>query len=106
MNKNNAAFIAECKIWKEKKQLQDALLQLLSYTTWRDYKVSLIFFNKTNKNFIRLIEKVKKDINELSQITNLKEIDKNEFEFNYNYNDSLTQVNFIIFNIFKEKNND
>ena len=103
---NNAAYIAECKIWKEKKQIQDALLQLLGYTTWRDYKVSLIFFNKTNKNFIRLIEKVKKDINELSQITNLKEIDKNEFEFNYNYNDSLTQVNFIIFNIFKEKNND
>ena len=103
---NNAAYIAECKIWKEKKQIQDALLQLLGYTTWRDYKVSLIFFNKTNKNFISLTDKIKKDINELPQITNLKEIDKNEFEFNYNYNNSLIQVNFIIFNIFKEKNND
>jgi hypothetical protein len=35
-------FIAECKIWKSPKTIQDALRQLLSYLTWRDTKAALL----------------------------------------------------------------
>ena len=51
---NKAGFIAECKIWHGIQALQDALSQLNGYMTWRDYKVSLVFFNKTNKDFARV----------------------------------------------------
>jgi hypothetical protein len=47
---NETIFIAECKIWRGKKSLQDAIAQLLSYLTWRDNKTALIIFYK-DKNF-------------------------------------------------------
>ena len=48
---NRVAYIAECKIWHGKKLFLKAINQLFSYTTWRDTKVSVIVFNKENKNF-------------------------------------------------------
>jgi hypothetical protein len=41
---NKTIFIAECKIWRGKKSLQEAIAQLLSYLTWRDNRVALIVF--------------------------------------------------------------
>lgn len=38
---NRAAFIAECKVWRGQQQLVEAVAQLFSYTTWRDYKTAL-----------------------------------------------------------------
>lgn len=37
-------FIAECKFWKGKQVLLDAISQLLSYLTWRDTKTALLIF--------------------------------------------------------------
>ena len=51
---NKAGYIAECKIWHGIQALQEALSQLNGYMTWRDYKVSLVFFNKTNRDFARV----------------------------------------------------
>ena len=51
---NKAGYIAECKIWHGIQALRDALSQLNGYMTWRDYKVSLVFFNKTNREFTRV----------------------------------------------------
>ena len=51
---NKAGYIAECKIWHGIQALQDALSQLNGYMTWRDYKVTLVFFNKTNRDFARV----------------------------------------------------
>ena len=48
---NRAAFVGECKLWSGPKKVIPTLNQLLSYTTWRDVKVALIFFNKKNANF-------------------------------------------------------
>ena len=48
---NNAAFIGECKIWHGEKRLDEAVHQVVGYSTWRDVKVSLIVFNKMNKSF-------------------------------------------------------
>lgn len=37
-------FIAECKIWKGPKGFNDAIDQLLGYTTWRDSKTAILVF--------------------------------------------------------------
>ena len=37
-------FIAECKRWSGEKAAEEALEQLVGYTTWRDGKLALIFF--------------------------------------------------------------
>ena len=48
---NRAAFVGECKVWRGQKQFGDALVQLLSYLTWRDCKSSLVVFNKDVAGF-------------------------------------------------------
>jgi hypothetical protein len=52
---NRAAFVGECKIWYGKKELFEAIDQLLGYLTWRDCKAALIVFNKNNKKFSDLL---------------------------------------------------
>lgn len=52
---NKAAFIGECKIWHGIKEFEKAVQQLISYSTWRDLKVSLIIFNKENKGFDNIL---------------------------------------------------
>ncbi len=39
-------FIAECKFWQGKSSLQEALDQLLRYTTWKDTKTAVLLFNR------------------------------------------------------------
>lgn len=55
---NKAAFIGECKIWHGDIGFKKAIQQLLNYSTWKDVKVSLIIFNKNNKNFKNILEKI------------------------------------------------
>ena len=42
-------FIAENKIWKGPKTIQDALTQLLSYLVWRDTKAALLLFIRSGE---------------------------------------------------------
>lgn len=63
---NHAAYIAECKVWKGAKAFKEALIQLFSYTTWRDTKVSVIIFNKKNKNFEKILDAVNETLEEES----------------------------------------
>lgn len=55
---NKAAFIAECKIWHGIKKFEDSIKQLFGYTTWKDTKVALVVFNKTNKSFNQLLNSI------------------------------------------------
>lgn len=55
---NQAAFIAECKIWRGEKVFTDAIQQLFNYSTWKDTKVTLIIFNKHNKSFQAILSKI------------------------------------------------
>lgn len=48
---NKATFVAECKVWKGSKYINEGVNQLLGYTTWRDAKTALVLFNKDNANF-------------------------------------------------------
>lgn len=54
---NETIFIAECKIWRGKKSLQEAIEQLLSYLTWQDSRVALIVFYK-NKEFLSSLQSI------------------------------------------------
>ena len=54
-HQNRNAFIAECKFWRGPKKLDEAIDQLLSYTTWRDTKAAIILFI-TNKNVTGAID--------------------------------------------------
>jgi hypothetical protein len=44
--KNRAAFVAECKVWRGAGEIERAIDQLLTYLTWRDGKTALVIFNK------------------------------------------------------------
>lgn len=56
---NKAAFIGECKVWHGEKVFQNAIQQVLNYSTWRDLKVSVIIFNKENQSFQTILAKIK-----------------------------------------------
>lgn len=61
---DKAAFIAECKVWHGIKLFGDAIDQLFCYATWKDTKLSLIVFNKDNKNFAGIQQQVQNWIKE------------------------------------------
>ncbi|MCF2554372.1 hypothetical protein [Faecalicatena contorta] len=61
---NKAAFIGECKIWHGEKVFQDAIQQVINYSTWRDLKVSVIIFNKENQSFPAIVSKIDKWVKE------------------------------------------
>ena len=63
-------FIAECKIWKSPKTVQDALTQLLSYLVWRDTKAALLVFIRSGEP-TAIIEKA---IAEIKKHPNFKRI--------------------------------
>lgn len=52
-------FIGECKIWHGEQLFQGAIQQVINYSTWRDVKVSVIVFNKENKSFHSILDKIK-----------------------------------------------
>lgn len=73
---NETIFIAECKIWRGKKSLQEAIAQLLSYLTWQDNKVALIVFYK-NREFLSSLQSIPDIVTSFFQERELKlSIDK------------------------------
>jgi len=99
---NKSAYIAECKIWNGENILQEAINQLNSYTTWHDVKTSIIIFNKKNKDFLKLLTKVKTflDNNKLCQSNT--SITKNEWSCKFkkkNDNLQIVTVHIIMFDI-------
>lgn len=57
--KGKNIFIAECKFWTGPKGLNQALDQLLGYTTWRDTKAALLVFNR-DRNLSTVLDGVSK----------------------------------------------
>lgn len=55
---NKSAFIGECKIWHGIKKFEAAIKQILGYSTWKDTKVSVIVFNKENKDFQSILNSI------------------------------------------------
>ena len=63
-DENRAAFVAECKIWRGRKEFRSAIDQLLSYLTWRDCKASIVIFNKEVKGFSKVLSDISKELSE------------------------------------------
>lgn len=55
---NQAAFVGECKVWRGDDAFSKAVQQLFNYSTWKDIKVTLVFFNKHNKRFQSILSKI------------------------------------------------
>lgn len=53
-------FIAECKFWTGEKDYQEAINQLIGYTSWHDTKTALIIFNR-NKDFSSVLKKLQSE---------------------------------------------
>lgn len=54
---DRTVFIAECKIWRGPKSLNDAIDQILGYTSWRDTKTAVMLFNR-DRQISTILDKV------------------------------------------------
>lgn len=54
---NKNIFIAECKFWRGSESLNEAITQILNYTSWRDTKTAIFLFNRT-KNLTSVLKKI------------------------------------------------
>ena len=102
---NRAAFVTECKFWKGKQVLNSTIKQLLSYTTWHDSKLAIVFFSKANKNFFGVIDTIKENLYQLPQFKSLKEIKKNELELILNSDNQgqIIKIRIFVFNLYSKK---
>lgn len=99
---NKSAYIGECKIWHGKKKFEEALLQLFSYTTWRDSKTSLIIFNKDNKDFSKVLVAISETLDQSILCKSRLEIQKNEWQCTFNKNTESTEeidVQIVVFDL-------
>lgn len=100
--KDKEVFIAECKIWKGENSLLEAIDQLDGYSTWRDVRTSLLFFNKDRVNFDNAIKTFVDSIKKHNRYISMKEIEKNyvECKFNNRVGNNPITISFIISNFF------
>ena len=93
-------FVAECRFWKGKQGLHDAISQLLSYLTWRDTKTALLIFVR-NTTMSTAINGVKENVTSHENYKSTS-APKGETWFNYIFtmpNDSDREV-FLAVQIF------
>ena len=79
---NRAAFVAECKMWTGQKEVNQAVIQLDSYLTWRDYKTALIYFVR-RKDFLKILKSAEDALKNIESMKNVSPVDKNEFKCLY-----------------------
>lgn len=79
---NRAAFVAECKMWTGQKEVNQAVIQLDSYLTWRDYKTALIYFVR-RKDFLKILQSAEDALKNIESMKNVSPVDKNEFKCLY-----------------------
>ena len=76
---DKSVFVAECKLWKGQRYIEDGIEQLFGYSTWRDSKMAFIVFNLDVINFA-LVCSITKEIIKKHRL--FKKITKEE-EQNY-----------------------
>lgn len=100
---NKAAFIGECKIWHGTKAFEQAIQQVLSYSTWRDTKISVIVFNKENQSFKGVLEKI--DTWVKNNVKSFKHNMANVWDCKYYRIDANSEIrlNILVFDMYVEK---
>lgn len=97
---NSAAYIAECKIWKGKEVLLQAIKQLLSYTSYKECQGTIILLNKNNSNFSKILTEIPSIVNSMNNTT-CKNVDNNIFKFSTTREDgSIFNIKIMIFNFY------
>jgi hypothetical protein len=89
---NKAAYIAECKNWYGEKNLKEALDQLFSYATWHDIKTSVIVFNKDNKDFKKILEKINTFLSKYELCLRKTPIAQNEWLCEFKKNKDASEI--------------
>lgn len=100
--KNRAAFVAECKIWKGRKNFTAAIEQLLGYLTWRDSKTALLIFSR-NRDFKGVLQAAKEALSEDDRCINLNEPRQNEFDCKYVFEGKpgdTTRIRIMVFDLY------
>ena len=100
---NKAAFIGECKIWHGEKVFSSAIQQVLNYSTWKDIKVSIIIFNKDNKSFKGIIDKINEWV--MSNTKSYKKPKANVWDCVFYRNDMNTEIklNILAFDLYVDE---
>lgn len=105
-DQNRAAFIAECKVWRGKKGITEAIDQLLSYLIWRDCKAAIIIFNKDNAKFSELLQKTPEAFEGHPKFLEKLECNqKGEWRYLFNSEDDENRkitIHVFLFNLFVE----
>lgn len=101
---NRSAFVAECKVWHGSKELSSSIDQILGYVTWRDYKSSLIIFNKQVAGFTGIQEKIPSVFKEHSKFLRQESSDQSgEWRFAVQSSDDEQQqvtIHVFLFDLF------
>lgn len=99
---NKAAFIAECKLWKGKSYVSSGIDQLLSYATYKDGKLALLVFNKSNKDFNKVLIEMESLIEEHSMKMSMINHKDNlwQYKFRSMTNETSVTITFIVANYY------
>ena len=93
---NDILFIAECKVWKGAKKLNEAIDQLLSYLTWRDSKTALLIFNKGTA-IQTIIQSIQESIpNHSNFVKQIGQRDKGWFDYSFHLTDSSDEIKMAV----------
>ena len=100
---NKAAFVGECKIWYGIKQFEEAIQQLLNYSTWKDTKCSIVIFNKNVMNFQKILSATEQWLND--NIKSQKKVENNMWNCVLYRKDMEidVRVNISIFDLYVDK---
>ena len=93
---NDILFIAECKVWKGAKKLNEAIDQLLSYLTWRDSKTALLIFNKDTA-IQTVIQSIQESIpNHPNFVKQIGQRNKGWFDYSFHLTDSSDEIKMAV----------
>jgi hypothetical protein len=94
---NQNLFIAECKIWRGKAQIESTIKQLMDYLTWRDTKTALIFFVQ-NTDFTSVLKQFPDVIKSHPKCkVFLNKFNENRFDFEFVQKDSQKSFRMTVF---------
>lgn len=103
---NKSAYIGECKIWSGKGNFIKSINQLFGYIRWRDTKTSLIFFNKKNKNFFKILENIDDILSNEERCIKKARKSPHEWQCEFKKDVELTEVvfvNIVIYDLYVEE---
>jgi hypothetical protein len=93
---NDILFIAECKVWKGAKKLNEAIDQLLSYLTWRDSKTALLIFNK-DTILQTIVDSIQESIpSHPNFVKYIKQRDKGWYDYVFHLNNSNDEIKMAV----------